>query len=69
MQTIALFLPILLIIIFVEYIILAIVIFIRQSKIFVDKEKISDKYYLKSQIKSTGTAYLLLFFLGFTMFI
>ena len=65
MQTIALFLPILLIIIFVASIILAIVIFIRQSKIFVDKEKIADKYYLKSQIKSTGTAYFLLFLFGF----
>ncbi len=65
MQTISLFLPILLLIIFVASIIVVIVIFIRQSKIFVDKEKLEDKYYLKSQIKSTGTAYLLLLFFGF----
>jgi hypothetical protein len=65
MQEIALFLPILLLIIFVASIILVIVIFIRQSNIFVDKEKLEDKYYLKSQIKSTGTAYLLLFIFGF----
>ncbi len=65
MQRIAIYLPILLFIIFVATLVIVVVIFTRQPKIFVDNDKIADKYYLKSQIKSTGTAYLLLFFFGF----
>lgn len=64
MQKIVLFLPIILFIVFIASIVIVIKIFLRQSNIFVDKAKLSDKYYLKSQIKSTGTAYFLLFFFG-----
>ena len=56
-------LPILFFYLFIAIIVVIILMLLKQNKnVF---NNVSDKNYLKSQIKSTGTGYLLLFFLGF----
>jgi hypothetical protein len=57
------FLPILFFYLFIAIIVVIILLLLKQNKnVF---NNVSDKNYLKSQIKSTGTGYLLLFFFGF----
>ena len=65
MEKVVLLLPFLVMFIGFSILVLIILLFLKQSKILVNEDNLSNKFYLKSQIKSTGTAYLLLFFFGF----
>lgn len=57
-------LPIILIFLFIAIIVIIVLLFLKQNNNLVNGN-VSDKNYLRSQLKSTGTAYLLLFFFGF----